>query len=69
MEIPNLPLFRMISLILLIVGGINAGIYGLIGADLLSSIMGGFLSRLLHIAIGAAAGLFIYLLYTKKENL
>lgn len=64
----NEELFSKISMILLFVGAINLGVQGLIGTDLIHAILGTFLSRILYIVIGAAAGFLIYLKYFKKPT-
>lgn len=58
-----------VAFVLLLVGGINMGLYGLFGADLLLKILGGFLGRLLFVLIGVSAGYLIYLVAVKKEKL
>lgn len=51
------------ALVLVIVGGINWGLVGLFGFDLVAAIFGGFmplLSRLIYIIVGLAAVYMIY---------
>lgn len=64
----NLDTIGWVSLVLVIVGGINLGLMGLIGVDLMSKLFGSLLSRLIFILIGAGAGYLIYLLVGKKKD-
>ncbi len=59
-------MYGWIAFILLIVGGINSGIMGLFGADIIVGILGGLLGRLVLIVIGAAAGYICYLIYVER---
>lgn len=59
-------MYSWIALILLLVGGINLGIYGIINVDIITSVLGHILGRLVDIVIGVAAGYKIYLLYMGK---
>lgn len=59
-------MYAFIAQILLLVGGVVLGIEGLIGANLLTAILGGMLGRLVMIVIGGAAGYKLYLLYLEK---
>lgn len=61
-------IYSYAAFILLLVGGIDLGIYGIIGVNLLHLILGGFLSRLLFLVIGIGAGYIIYLLVMEKKN-
>ena len=66
----NIPLLRMISLILVLVGGINWGLFGLLNLNLVGALFGtGFLARLVYILVGVGAGFLIYLIVTKQEKL
>lgn len=56
------------AFILLLVGGIDMGLAGVLGVDLLRVILGGLLARLMFLAIGIAAGYLIYLLVMEKKN-
>ncbi|OGT45724.1 MAG: hypothetical protein A3E83_04630 [Gammaproteobacteria bacterium RIFCSPHIGHO2_12_FULL_41_20] len=56
-----------IAFIALLVGGIDLGIYGLIHIDIIGTILGGLLSRLVYIVIGVAAGYILYLWVYKKS--
>lgn len=62
----NVELLRNISFILVIVGGIALGLFGLTGVNFLTVLLGAFLSRLLCIVIGVGAGYLIYLKVSKK---
>lgn len=48
---------RSISLALVLIGGLNWGLVGLFGLDLVSAIFGGMttMSRIIYILVGAAA--------------
>ena len=61
-------LYSYICFILLLVGGIDLGLYGILGVNLFSAILGGFLARLVCLAIGIAAGYLIYLLVMEKKK-
>jgi uncharacterized membrane protein YuzA (DUF378 family) len=54
---------RFISMILLLVGGINWGFVGLFNIDIIGTILGFWLSHLIFIIVGAAAGYMIYETY------
>jgi uncharacterized protein len=57
-----------VAYIILLVGGINWGLYGLFKIDLIHAMLGaGFLARIIYIIVGAAAGYLIYLQYFKKK--
>ncbi|OGT52639.1 MAG: hypothetical protein A3E84_00670 [Gammaproteobacteria bacterium RIFCSPHIGHO2_12_FULL_42_13] len=64
----DLDLYGWIALGLLIVGGIDLGLYGIFKVDLITAILGGLLGRLLFIVIGAAAGYFCYQIYLAKTK-
>lgn len=51
-----------IALILVIVGGLNWGLYGLFGFDLVAAILGEFsmLSRIVYTLVGVSAAYTIY---------
>jgi len=53
----KLSTFNWIALIVLIVGGINLGLLGLINFDLISFVLGpfSFLARIVYMLVGAAA--------------
>lgn len=59
--------YSYICFILLLVGGIDLGFYGIFGVNLFS-VFGVFLSRLICLAIGIAAGYIIYLLILEKKK-
>jgi uncharacterized membrane protein YuzA (DUF378 family) len=62
-------LLAQISEIIVLVGAINWGLIGLIGLDLVTSIVGHGLGRLVFIIVGVAAGYLIYLKVVKKADL
>ena len=62
----DLDLYSFISLILVLVGGINLGLLGLFDVNLIMAILGVMLGRLLFIIIGAAAGYLGYMLYIDR---
>ena len=64
----NWDLYSYVCFLALLVGGINTGLEGIIGVNLISAILGGFLSRLVFLAIGGAAGYLIYLLVMEKKK-
>lgn len=59
-------LYGWIAFILLIVGGINWGIMGIFGGDIITGIFGNLLGRLIFVIVGAAAGYMCYLVYLDK---
>ena len=61
-------LYSYICFILLLLGGIDLGLYGIFGVNLFHAIFGGFLGRLICLAIGGAAGYIIYLLVMEKKK-
>ncbi len=61
-------LYSYLCFILLLVGGIDLGLYGIIGINLFSAIFGGFLARLICLLIGIAAGYLIYLLVLERKK-
>jgi uncharacterized membrane protein YuzA (DUF378 family) len=61
-------LYSYICFILLLVGGIDLGLYGIFGINIIHTILGGFLGRLVCLAIGIAAGYLIYLLVLEKKK-
>lgn len=52
-----MPIFNKITLLLIIVGGINWGLVGLIGFDLVAAIFGemSMLSRIVYVLVGVSA--------------
>jgi uncharacterized membrane protein YuzA (DUF378 family) len=65
----NIKLLAMIAAIIVLAGGINWGLVGLLRVDLVSSIVGHALGRLVFIVVGVAAAYLIYLKVTKKVDL
>ena len=61
-------IYSYVSFLLLLVGGINLGLEGIIGINLIYAILGGFLARLIFLAIGGGAGYLIYLLVMEKKK-
>lgn len=60
----------LIAFFILLFGGINWGLFGLLKIDIVHMILGaGFLARIIYIIIGVAAGYLIYLKYVKKKAL
>lgn len=62
----HLSLYEWICVGLLIVGGLDLGIFGLLGFDLITGIFGNLIGRLIFIVMGAAAGYLCYLIYLAK---
>lgn len=61
-------LYSYICFILLLVGGINVGLSGILGINIIYLVFGGLLARLIFLAIGGAAGYLIYLLIMEKKK-
>lgn len=59
-------LYRLISLIFLIVVGINAGLYGLTNHEFIMSVLGNIIGRLVFIIAGLGAAFMCYALYLEK---
>ena len=59
-------IYGWVAYIALLVGGINLGLMGLFGFNLIEAILGTVLGRLVLIAIAAGAGYLGYLLYLDK---
>lgn len=67
--ISNFKLYDSIALIIVIIGGINWGLVGLLQLNLISAIFGfGLLARLIYIIVGIAAGYLCYLIYLEKTK-
>ena len=64
----ELNLYGWIALIIVLVGGINWGFIGLFDLNLVGSIFGSLLSRLIYIIVGVAAGYLCYLVYLDKTK-
>ena len=57
-------LFYMIALVLVIVGGLNWGLVGLLNLNLIAVLFGASLfTRLLYIVVGVSAGYIAYIMY------
>lgn len=59
--------YVFIAFILLLVGGVNLGLFGLLGINILG-LFGLILMRLIFLVIGVASGYIIYLLFIKKDS-
>jgi uncharacterized membrane protein YuzA (DUF378 family) len=67
----KLDLFDWLALILVILGAVNWGFIGLLGFDLVASLLGGhasFASRAVYSLVGFAGAYMIYLLYKLKRG-
>jgi uncharacterized membrane protein YuzA (DUF378 family) len=63
----NLGMLEWVAFILVIVGGINWGLYGLFKLNLVGAIFGeGFIGRILYILIGVSAGFLAYQKFRKQ---
>jgi uncharacterized membrane protein YuzA (DUF378 family) len=61
-------ILNWICWVVVLVGGVNWGLFGLFKIDLVAAILGtGFLARIVYILVGAAAGYIIYLYFTRKN--
>ncbi len=64
----NSAILKWIAWVLVMIGGINWGLYGLFRLNLIQSLIGmGFLERIIFILIGVAAGFLIYRAYVQKK--
>jgi uncharacterized membrane protein YuzA (DUF378 family) len=66
--IKNWTLYSYAAFVALLVGGIDLGLYGILGINLFRVLLGGFLGRLVSLGIGIAAGYLIYLLVIEKKQ-
>lgn len=64
----DMALILFIARILVLIGGINWGLVGLLGLDIVSVIFGTILARLIFIIVGVAAGFIIYQMYLEKKG-
>jgi len=65
----DLELLGWIALVLVVVGGIDSGLYGLLSFHILEVILGNkFLGRLIYILIGCSAAYLIYLMVKNKKQ-
>jgi uncharacterized membrane protein YuzA (DUF378 family) len=62
----DIELMRTSAIIVLVVTGLNMGLYGIFNSSLLYVIFGEVLSRLFFVISGVAAGYLVYLKYGKK---
>jgi len=58
--------YRPIALIVLVIGGLNLGLMGLLGMNVIGGIFGNLLGRLIYIIIGVAAGYECYMFYLEN---
>lgn len=65
----DLTLYDLIAVIIVIIGGINWGLVGLMNLNLVTAIFGfGLFSRLIFIIVGIAAIYLCYILYISKAK-
>ncbi len=65
----NLGFAGQIAWVFVIIGGINNGLYGLFGFNLLEVILGTkFMGRLAFMLVGISAGYLIYLTIKKRDS-
>jgi len=65
----NTKLLATIAAILVLVGGINWGLVGLLRFDLIGTLLGHIFARLIFFVVGVAAGYLIYLKAMKKVDI
>jgi len=65
-----MPFINKITLLLLIVGGLNWGLVGLFGFDLVAGLFGemGILSRVVYALVGASALAQLVLLFAGRDE-
>lgn len=56
----------LVAYILVLIGGINIGLFGITNVNFLEAILGSLLGRLLFIGIGASSGYLCYQIYLTK---
>lgn len=62
-------LYTTCALILVLIGGINWGLIGLVQLNLVGTIFGyGWLARLIYLLVGVAAGYLCYLIYAERSK-
>jgi uncharacterized membrane protein YuzA (DUF378 family) len=61
----EMDMYSQIAFVLVVVGGILWGLFGLFNVNLLTSLFGG-LGRLLYLIIGVGAGWLCYKIYLEK---
>lgn len=64
----DLNMYGWVALILVLVGGINWGLFGLFNVNIVSAILGNMLGRLIFIIVGVAAAYLCYLVYLEKAK-
>lgn len=63
----NFNMVGWVTFILVLVGGVDSGLYGLFQFHILEVILGAkFLGRVFYILVGLSAGYLIYYLYSVK---
>ena len=62
----DLNLYGWIALVLVLIGGINWLLVGLVRVDLVTAILGMMLGRLIFIIVGVAALYLCYLIYLER---
>jgi uncharacterized membrane protein YuzA (DUF378 family) len=62
----EMDLYTQIAFILVLVGGILWGLVGLFNIQLVTSIFGDILGRLIYIIVGVGAGWLCYQIYMEK---
>ncbi|HVE44158.1 MAG TPA: DUF378 domain-containing protein [Gammaproteobacteria bacterium] len=58
--------YRFIALILLVIGGLNWGLVGLFNFNLVTTILGNVLGRIVFVLVGIAAAYMCYMIYLDK---
>ena len=64
----RLDTYSWIALILVIIGGINWLLVGLVDLNIVTAILGVMLGRVIFIIVGAAALYLCYLIYLEKSK-
>lgn len=64
----RLDTYSWIALILVIIGGINWLLVGLVDLNIITAILGVMLGRVIFIIVGAAAVYLCYLIYLEKSK-
>ena len=62
----EMDLYTQIAFILVLIGGICWGIVGLFNFELVTSILGNLIGRLIYIIVGVSAGWLCYQIYIEK---
>lgn len=64
----DLTIYGWVALVLVIVGGINWLLVGLFSVDIVTSILGNMLARVIFIIVGVAALYLCYLIYLAQST-